>query len=70
MWGPNSKPIDMCGIHAALEPKKDRMAAADFERLYEENPLVSALRDDVRTSFMAAAGVQSPLYATVFHLAA
>jgi site-specific DNA recombinase len=57
-------------IHAALEPQKDRMAAAHFERLYEESPIVSALRDDVRTSCMAAAGVQSPLYATVLQLAA
>ena len=31
---------------------------------------VSALWDDVRTSCMAAAGVQSPLYATVLQLAA
>jgi site-specific DNA recombinase len=57
-------------IHAAFEPQKDRMATADFERLYEESPTVSALRDDVRTSFMAAAGVQSPLYATVLQLVA
>jgi hypothetical protein len=57
-------------IHAALEPQKDRMAAAHFERLYEESPIVSALRDDVRTSCMTAAGVQSPLYTTVLQLAA
>ena len=46
-------------IHAALEPQKDRIAAADFERLYEESPIVSALRDDVRTCFMAAASISS-----------
>jgi len=57
-------------IHAALEPQKDRMAAVHFERLYDESPIVSALRDEVRTSFMTAASVQSPLYATVLQLAA
>jgi PAS domain-containing protein len=46
-------------IHAAFEPQKDRMEAAHFERLYEESPIVSALRDDVRTCFMAAASISS-----------
>ena len=57
-------------IHAALEPQKDRMKQADYEEIYSRSPTVSALRDEVRTSFMSSAGVQSPLYATVCQLAA
>ena len=57
-------------IHAALEPQKDRMKQADFDEIYSQSPIVSALWDDVRTSFMAAAGIQSPFCATALQLAA
>jgi hypothetical protein len=57
-------------IHAALEPQKDRMKQADFEEIYSQSPTVSALWDDVRTSFMAAERIASPLGAMGLPLAA
>jgi hypothetical protein len=57
-------------IHAALEPQKDRMNQSDFEEIYSQGPIVSALWDDVRTSFMAAEDMPSPLYATALPIAA
>lgn len=57
-------------IHAALEPQEDRMEQADFDEIYSQSPIVSALWDEVRTSFMAAAGFPTPLSATVLPLAA
>jgi hypothetical protein len=57
-------------IHAALEPHKDRLKQADYEKIYGESPTVSALWDDVRTSFMAADSMASPRYAIVLPIAA
>lgn len=57
-------------IHAALEPHKDRMNQADFEEIYSQSPIVSALWDDVRTCFAASWGVACPRYAIVLPIAA
>ena len=57
-------------IHAALEPQKERMNQADFDEIYSQSPIVSALWDDVRTSFAAYWGVACPRYAMVLPIAA
>lgn len=57
-------------IHAALEPQKDRMNQADFEEIYSQSPIVSALWDDVRTSFMAVDSMLNPRYAMALPIAA
>ena len=57
-------------IHAALEPQKDRMNQADFDEIYSQSPIVSALWDDVRTSFMTIDSMPSPRYAMALPIAA